>query len=141
MRILKNIQIKTKRVLYSWKKRWLGLGFPLYTKVKGVKSPTFQGALAQSKDGDKLQLVHVPSEQYPFCVFVYSVTLNRVLGYLEEDLSKKLVKLFKKDFCRDGVIYKIVGGGNYKYFGCRILVFETMEMMRSIEDFSLLRGE
>lgn len=141
MSIFQNVQLQTKRLLYRMKKRCLGLQFPLYCKVTGVKKPTYQGALVQSKDGDRLQLVHLPSEEYPFCVFVYSVTLNRVLGYLEKDVSKKLVKLFKKDFCRDGVIYKIVGGGEYKYFGCRILVYETMDIMRSVQDFSTLRGE
>ena len=141
MRIFPTLQQKTKRLLYHLKKRRLKLYFPLFCKVKGVKNPDYQGAVAQSQNGDKLQLVHLPSETYPFDVFVYSVNLNRVLGYLEEDLAKKLVKLFGENFCRDGVIYRVVGGGNYKYFGCQILIFETMDMMQNVQDFSSLHGE
>lgn len=141
MHIFPNIQQKTKRLLYKLKKRRLKLQFPLFCKVKGVKNPAYQGALAQSQNGDKLQLVHLPSERYPFDTFVYSVNLNRVLGYLEKDLAEKLVKLFGENFCRDGVIYRVIGGGNYKYFGCQILIFETMDMMKNVQDFSSLHGE
>ena len=141
MNIFPTLQRKTKRLLYRLKKRRLKLYFPLFCKVKGVKNPAYQGALAQSQNGDKLQLVHLPSEQYPFDVFVYSVNLNRVLGYLEKELAEKLVKLFGENFCRDGVIYRVIGGGNYKYFGCQILIFETMDMMQNVQDFSSLHGE
>ncbi len=144
MSIWGKLQLNTKKIVlnlrYNFKKRRLKLKFPLYAKVKGVKNPSYQGALAQSKDGDKLQLVQVPSEEYPFDVFVYNVNLNRVLGFLDEELGQKLAKLWGKEFCRDGVIYRIVGGGNLKYFGCRILIFETMEMMKNVEDFSSLHG-
>ena len=141
MSIWRSLQVKAKQLLYRVKKRRLKLEFPLFCKVKGVKNPAYQGAIAQSENGDQLQLVHVPSEEYPFEVFVYSVTLNRVLGYLESELSQKLLKLWGENFCRDGIVYRIVGGGKLKYYGCQILIFETMEMMSHVEDFSHLRGE
>jgi hypothetical protein len=141
MKLQTYAQVNKTVFFYRLKKRWLKLRFPLFCRVKGVKKSAHQGALAQSASGDRLQLVHVPSEEYPFQVFVYSVTLNRVLGYLERELSKKLVRLFKKNFCRDGVIYRVVGGGNYQYFGCQILIFESMDMMSHVEEFSSLRSE
>ncbi len=98
-----------------------------------------QGAIAQSRAKDKLQLVHAPVESYPFNVYIYSIPLNRVLGYLEKRLSEKLVKLFKKGFCLDGVIENITGE-QYAIRGCNLQIFETRTMMSNVNDFSHLYG-
>ena len=129
---------RIRRFFYERKRKALGLFFPLFCKVHGVKNADFQGALAQTRAGDRLQYVHVPVEKYPHNVYVYSVTLNRVLGYLDKDLSKRLIKLFKKGFCRDAVAENRTGGGEYKYFGCNIRLLETADMMEGC-DISALR--
>ncbi len=85
-----------------------------------------------------MQLVHVPTKDYPFNVFIYSVNLNRLLGYLKNDLAKSLVKTFGKGFCLDGVIDKITGGKpRYEYFGCNIRIFDTKAMMENVDISSL----
>ncbi len=126
-------------VKYALKKWWLGLSFPLFCKVYGVK--LYQGSILQSAQGDELQIVHRIERNEPYKVYVYSKTLNRVLGYLDEYLSKKLVKLFGKEFCRDAFVENITGGGVYPYYGCNIRVLESMSFMQDCEDFSVLRGE
>lgn len=115
--------------------------FPIYCRVHGVKTPEYQGAIAQSRADDKLQLVHVPQAGYPFNVFVYSVPLNRILGYLDGGFAKRLVKTFGRGMCLDGVIENVTGGApQYKYRGCNIRVYDTLSMMREVEDFSHLYG-
>ena len=126
---------------YRLKRWWLGLSFPLYCKAHGVKSPDYQGAIAQSRQDDELQIVHKPVKGFPYNVYVYSKPLNRLLGYLDEYLSKKLVKLFGKGFCRDARIENITGGGAYAYRGCNIRILESMTYMSDCEDFSALRDE
>ncbi|MBQ8295903.1 MAG: hypothetical protein IJX87_05670 [Clostridia bacterium] len=122
--------------------RKTGLDFPHSCKIHGVKNPDRQGALAQSGDGDELQIVHVPIENYPFNVYVYSIPLNRVLGRLENRLSEQLVYIFGKGFCRDGEIEDILGGApDYDYFGCRIRILLSRTMMNDCDDFSHLYGE
>lgn len=140
MRIFTYLQNRISSFFYRRKCKHLGLFFPVLCKVHGVKNGDSQGAIAQSKSGDKLQLVHIPKEKYPFNVYVYSIPLNRVLGYLENGLSKKLVKLFKKGFCIDGVIENITGK-NQAVRGCNLRVFDTRVMMLDVEDFSHLHGE
>lgn len=81
-----------RKIAVRFRCRRLGLEFPLFCKVHGVKAPDFQGALAQSRAGDGLQLVHVPLETRPENVYVYSIELNRILGRLESGLSEKLVR-------------------------------------------------
>lgn len=126
---------------YQHRKKKCGLTFPLYCKAHGVKSADRQGAVAQSRANDPLQLVHSPVEGYPFNVYVYSITLNRILGYLDPILSEKLVYLFKKDFCIDGQIENITGGPpEYKYFGCNLRIYETAELMKKCGDLSHLHG-
>lgn len=135
-----NIWQRIKKYFYGRRKKKLGLTFPLFCKVHGVKQADRQGALAQSRAGDLLQIVHVPTESYPCNVYVYSVAINRVLGYLHEGLSEKFVTLFGKNFCRDAVIENITGGApEYKYFGCNIRILETCGYMKGCKDFSLLR--
>lgn len=117
-----------------------GLQFPIYCKIHGVKSADRQGALAQSSPCDGLQIVHVPLADFPYNAYVYNIQLNRVLGYLETELAKKLLKVFKKDYCLDGEVVEIVGGPPYKYFGCAVLVFPTTDLLADVEDFSHLHG-
>lgn len=130
----------TKRgVKYALKKWWLGLSFPLFCKTHGVKQ--YQGSIVQSAQGDELQIVHRIEHNEPYKVYVYSKTLNLVLGHLDEYLSKKLVKLFGKEFCRDAFVENVTGGGAYPYYGCNIRILESMTFMQDCEDFSALRGE
>lgn len=133
----KRIQ-KQEEKAYSLRLAQTKLRFPILTKIHGVKGTTQQGALAQSRAGDKLQLVHVPTEQYKFSVSVYSIPLNRLLGHLDEELCKKLVFLFGEGFCRDGEIERLTGGAPYKYIGCIVRVLDTQFYMEDCEDFSHL---
>ena len=119
-----------RKIAVRFRCRRLGLEFPLFCKVHGVKAPDFQGALAQSRAGDGLQLVHVPLETRPENVYVYSIELNRILGRLESGLSEKLVRAFGKGFCLDGRIENITGGPpSWKYFGCNLRILDTMTLM------------
>lgn len=118
-----------------------GLTFPIRTKINGVSSVDRQGALAQSVDGDDLQIVHTPLKKYPHNTYVYSVTLNRVLGYLDKELSQKLQYVFKDGFCLDGEIQKRLGGPpEYDYYGCNIFIYSTKDLLNDVEDFSHLRS-
>ena len=116
------------------------LHFPIFSKVQCVKSPDHQGAIAQSRVGDHLQIVHTPSEERPFCTCVYSIPLNRILGYIDEELSESLVLLFGKGFCRDGEVEQITGGPPYKYYGCNIRLMDSQDFLEEFEDFSHLRN-
>ena len=140
MRIFTYLQNRISSFLYRRKCRRLGLSFPVFCKVHGVKNANSQGAIAQSQSGDKLQLVHIPKENHPYNVYVYSIPLNRVLGYLDERLSKKLVKLFKQGFCIDAIIENITGE-TQAVRGCNLRVFDTRVMMSDVDDFQHLRGE
>ena len=136
-----NIWQSVRNFFYNRRKKKCAIIFPVFCKIHGVTSPDRQGALAQSGTGDELQLVHVPLEKYPFNVYVYSVPLNRVLGYLDEILAEKLVYLFGKGFCRDGEIEAVTGGPpQYTYFGCNIRIMESAVLMKDCEDFSHLFG-
>lgn len=140
MRIFTYLKNRISKWLYERKRKRLEIAFPIACKVHGVKRAANQGAIVQSKSGDKLQLVHVPKERFPYNVYVYSIPLNRVLGYLDERLSQKLVKLFRKGFCIDGAIEKITGE-NHAVRGCNLRIFDTCEMMSYVHDFSHLYGE
>lgn len=136
--------IKTKWLEWRKKRRLkrLKLYFPIYCKIHGVSNADFQGALAQSRAGDRLQVVHVPLPDYPNNVYVYSIGLNRVLGRLQNEFSQKLVRAFGANFCRDAVIENITGGAPmYELMGCNICIFDSMEYMQEQTDFSALRGE
>ena len=139
MRIFTYLQNRISKFLFDRKRKRLGLTFPIFCKAHGVKNADAQGAIAQSKAGDTLQLVHLPKENYPHNVYVYSIVLNRILGYLDERLSQKLVKLFKKGFCIDGAIEKITGE-NHAVRGCNLRIFDTRVMMSDVHDFSHLHG-
>lgn len=114
-----------------------GLVFPVRVKIHGVKKSDYQGALAQSESGDELQFVHVPLENYPHNVYVYSIPLNRILGYLEKTLAEKLVYIFGDGFCLDGRIDEIIGGPPLKYRGAYILVYDDNVFMKNV-DLSVL---
>ena len=118
----------------------LGLTFPLPCKAHGVKNADSQGAIAQSEAGDTLQLVHLPKDNFPNNVYVYSIPLNRVIGYLDEGLSQKLVNLFGEEFCIDGAVEKVTGK-NHTVRGCNLRIFDTRVMMSDVHDFSHLHGE
>lgn len=130
-----------KRLYYKQRLKKSGLKFPVSCKVHGVKSPDRQGALAQSRKGDRLQIVHHAEKNYPFNAYVYNVELNRILGYLDAVLAEKLVYVCGKGFCLDGEIEKLTGGApDYRYIGCNIHIFETTSMMKDCEDFSHLHS-
>ena len=142
MRIWTIIKTKLRNLAHRRCKKEQKIAFPVYCKIHGVKRRDAQGALAQSREGDKLQLVHIPIKDYPYNVYVYSVPLNRVLGYLESKLSQKLVNVFGEGFCRDGEITTLTGGMRmgYQYMGCNICILKTMRYMQNCEDFSHLYG-
>lgn len=110
-----------------------GLQFPIFTRAHGVKNPDYQGALAQSADGDELQVVHLPLPDYPHNTYLYSIPLNRIIGYVEKEIAEKLVFAFGEGFCLDGEIYDLVGGYPYKYWGCRIFIYDDKTMMENQE--------
>lgn len=118
------------------------LRFPVYCKLHGVKKQLRQGSLAQSRAGDGLQLVHVPLQDYPHNVYAYSIPLNRILGYLEQELAERLVEELGEGFCVDGRVSELLGGPpDYKYFGCKICIFKETTLMQNVENFSHLHGE
>lgn len=146
MTIWWKVQKRIRTLFYPLRKRASGLSFPLICKLRGVKDPDLQGALAQSRKGDPLQIVHTPTERLIYSVTVYSISLNRVLGYLDKETAKKLVRLFGKNFCRDGRVERVLGGKEFggkegNFLGCTVRVFETMKMMQHVDDFSYLHGE
>ena len=140
MNILKYLQEKrkdkTKAKAYENELDRLGLTFPLFCKVHAVKSTDHQGAIAQSRVGDHLLIVHTPTEDRPFCTCVYNVSLNRVLGFIEEELSEKLVKAFGNAFCRDGEVEQITGGAPYKYFGCNLRLMDTQYFLEEMNELT-----
>ena len=115
--------------------------FPVRCNLHGVSAQELQGALAQSEALDELQIVHCPTPQTPLRVLAYSVPLNRILGYLHEELSEKLIYALGEGFCRDGEIASRTGGKDGEYYGCNIRIFESMEFMSEYEDFQHLYGE
>ena len=124
------------------KQKRLNVSFPLYCKIHGVKTTDRQGALAQTRSGDKLQVVHIPLPDYPYNVYVYSVDLNRVLGYLHPELSKKLVQAFGENFCRNAIVENTTGGVTTKpNIGCNICIFDKMTYINETFDVNVLRGE
>lgn len=130
-----------KNKLFAWRLKKSGISFPIVNKINGVSSPDRQGALAQSKRGDYLQIVHTPLKKYPHNTYIYSIVLNRVLGYLDKELSQKLQYVFGDNFCLDGEIREILGGPpDYDFFGCSIYIFDTKEMLKEVDDFSHLRS-
>ena len=142
MNIFKRLQNSLSRHLYERRKKKYGVYFPYACLVCGVTREDRQGALAQSKAGDQLQIVHRARKYDKNSVYVYSITLNRILGRLHQDVARTLIKLFKKGFCKDGVLVeRLEKSEKYPYYGCKIAVFESMKMMNDCKDFSPLHGE
>ena len=109
--------------------------FPVFCKLHAVKSPDHQGAIVQSRVGDKLLIVSTPSDERPCCVSVYSISLNRVLGFIDDALAEKLTRAFGQGFCRDGEVEQITGGPPYKYYGCNIRVMDTQYFIEEMKNF------
>ena len=112
------------------------LTFPIFCKLHAVKSPDHQGGIAQSRAGDKLLIVHTPTDERPSCTSVYSLPLNRVLGFIEEELADKFLQAFGENFCRDGEVEQITGGPPYKYYGCNIRVMDTQDYIEDLKELS-----
>ena len=137
MNIFKRIKLNTLVAQRKRRMKRLGGAFPLERRLHGVKKS--QGALAQSRTGDGLQIVHVPVEGYPKNVFAYSIPLNRILGYLDETACEKLLFALGDGFCVDGEIKAIYQ--EEEKTGCVVSVFPTSARMIDVEDFSHLYGE
>jgi hypothetical protein len=108
------------------------LHFPIFCKLHAVQSPDHQGGIVQSRAGDKLLIVHTPTEERPSCVSVYSISLHRVLGFVEENLAKRLTHVFGEGFCRDAEVEQITGGPPYQYYGCNIRIMDTKYFVEDI---------
>lgn len=125
---------KQEEKAYQKRLETAGLRFPLFCKLHAVKSPDHQGAIAQSRTGDHLLIVHTPTDERPCCVCAYSISLNRVLGFIDEGLSENLVYAFGEGFCRDGEVEQITGGAPYPYFGCNIRLMDTQEFLKEMQE-------
>ena len=134
-----NKRAKQQARAYEKRLNEVGLRFPLFCKLHAVTSPDHQGAIAQSRTGDHLLIVHTPTDERPDCVCAYSVSLNRVLGFLDEGLSQNLTYAFGKEFCRDGEVEQITGGAPYPYFGCNIRLMDSQDFLEEMENFSLIQ--
>ena len=143
MNILAYLQAKRqkKQQTQAYEKRLheVSLRFPLFCKLHAVTSPDHQGAIAQSRTGDHLLIVHTPTDERPDCVCAYSPSLHRVLGFLDEGLSKHLTYAFGTGFCRDGEVEKITGGAPYPYFGCNIRLMDTQDFLEEMQSFPLIK--
>ena len=121
-----NLFTKFLRVTEPKRARICGVKFPHITKLVGVRQKDRQHWLIQSRDGDRLQLVHTPSEDTPLLVYAYNIELNCLLGTLDNTLAEKLVYIFGKGFCVDGEILQVTGK---KIHGCNIVVYDTRTFM------------
>ena len=121
-----NLFTKFLRITEGKRARICGVKFPYVTKLKGVRFADRQSWLVQSRDGDRLQLVHTPSEGNPRLVYAYNIQLNCVLGQLDDDLSERLIYVFGKGFCVDGEILRITGE---KIHGCNIVIYGTRKFI------------
>ena len=127
-------QEKQQAQAYEKRLNEVGLRFPLFCKLHAVTSPDHQGAIAQSRIGDHLLIVHTPTDERPSCVCAYSILLNRVLGFIDEKLSENLVYVFGEGFCRDGEVEQVTGGAPHPYFGCNIRLMDTQEFLEEMQE-------
>ena len=127
--------MKKKKKLCFLKRLFLGVQFPYYCRLEEDSNADFRGARWQTREGDALQIVHLPTKDDCLAVFVYSVSLNRVLGRLTKYSAQKMIKAFGKGFCTDGEIYVWLEKGD----DCRIelLIFNSRSFMDG-NDFSFL---
>ena len=93
---------------------FLGLEFPLEDKLFDCRHADFQGALAQSRESDELQIVHADLGDNNFAAYVYSIPLNRIIGKLGRQLTQDLLRVFKDE---DG------------FFRCEIRIFDRASFM------------
>lgn len=119
-----------RKILVPFRLWRRGLSLPMLTTICGVNSADFQGAIAQSRKEDTLQLVHTPTDKYPHNVYVYNIELNRIIGYLERDLAKALVSVFGNGFCLDGTVEEIFGNEENPPFVAQIAIYQSMTLMR-----------
>lgn len=116
---------------------FLGITFPLEDRLFLSSAPDRQGALAQSRAGDQLQIAHVKSDG-TYAAVVYSIPLNRVLGVLGRQLTQDLLRLFKSGYCLDGEIVSLFRDENGKLH-CDIRIFDSASMMTPyLEDLPYL---
>ena len=119
-----------RKILIPFRLWRRGISLPCQTRVFGSSNLNAQGALAQSREGDLLQVVHTPTERHAYNVYVYSIELNRVLGYLDKDLAKSLVSIFGNGFCLDAQIDEIIGSdAKTDPFVADIVIFKTTTFM------------
>lgn len=119
-----------RKILIPFRLWRRGISLPLTTTVYGVSNLSSQGALAQSRVDDHLQIVHTPTDKHAHNVYVYSINLNRLLGYIDRDLAKGLVAVFGNGFCLDAKIDEIVGSdAETDPFGVQILILPTTTFM------------
>ena len=127
---LKNLYLKIRCY-------FLGITFPLEDKLFCCLSADRQGALAQSRVGDCLQIVHVKQNDR-FTAAVYSIPLNRIVGCAGKQLTQDLLRVFKSGFCLDGEIADIQTDKN-GIARCVIRVFDSAAMMSPyLEDIPFL---
>lgn len=119
------------------KRLFSGVKFPYPCRLQTDHVAELRAARAQSREGDPLQIVHLSGEEWQG-VFVYSVTLNRVLGRLTKHSEQQLVKALGKGFCVDGELYVWMKDG--EDFRIELLVFPTQTLMNG-EEISSLFGE
>ena len=98
---------KLKKLYLKIRCYFLGITFPLEDKLFCCLTADRQGALAQSRAGDCLQIVHVKLKE-TYAAVVYSIPLNRIIGCAGKQLTQDLLRIFKNGFCLDG---EIAGNG------------------------------
>lgn len=122
-----------------------GLSLPIETKIFGSAFPDFQGALQQSEIDDQLQIVHLPLEKYPYNAYVYSIPLNRILGYVPKELAEDLLYVFGDGYCLDGELfekYDVADKNETPVYEGRIAIFKTTSYMKPhLETLPYLHGE
>lgn len=116
---------------------FLGISFPLEDRLFCCSDADRQGALAQSRAGDCLQIVHIRVND-KFAAIVYNIPLNRIIGCTGKQLTQDLLRIFKNGFCLDGEIAGISKDGNGK-LQCAIRIFNSAAMMSPyLEDLPYL---
>ena len=112
--------------------------FPYYCRLRKDHNADFHGARSQSREGDALQIVHLPLENDQSAVFAYSIPLNRIIGRFSDHSAKLLIKALGKGFCVDGEIY--VWMPEQDDFRIETLTFDKRSFMDN-DDFSTLHDE
>lgn len=107
---------------------FLGIEFPLEDALFCCRCADYQGALAQSQSGDPLQIVHTNIADKTFISYVYSISLNRIIGTIGKQLTQDLLRLFKKGYCLDGEITTIKKDSD-GFFTAEIRIFNRTSFM------------